>query len=268
MKKLQLPFTLGMFLLLSVGSVIESREVFADDAATYWGNSSGEVWMSGTGECWSGNNGIVDPACGAVDGDSDGDGVLDSADKCPGTPSGAKVDSDGCALDSDGDGVLDYLDKCPGTSAGAAVDNDGCPLDSDGDGVLDYLDKCPGTPRGTEVDANGCKVIAVSLGDLHFATGSAKLTSEAKSVLDGALANINAISSSLTVEGHTDSRGSESFNLDLSQRRAQSVVDYLVSKSVSSSRLNPIGKGEGSPVASNDTREGRYQNRRVEVTSR
>ena len=79
----------------------------------------------------------------------------------------------------------------------------------------------------------------------------------------------NARSSSLIdVEGHTDSRGSDSYNQALSERRTQSVADYLASQGVSASSLNPIGMGEGSPVASNDTREGRAQNRRVEVTIR
>jgi OOP family OmpA-OmpF porin len=88
--------------------------------------------------------------------DSDGDGVVDDLDRCPGTPSGVQVDKDGCPLDSDRDGVYDYIDKCPGTPAGVKVDRDGCPLDSDGDGVYDYLDKCPGTPTGVKVDQNGC----------------------------------------------------------------------------------------------------------------
>jgi len=88
--------------------------------------------------------------------DSDGDGVVDSRDKCPGTPKGITVDSFGCPLDTDGDGVYDYLDKCPGTPKGVAVDSSGCPLDTDGDGVYDYLDKCPGTPKGVAVDSSGC----------------------------------------------------------------------------------------------------------------
>ena len=88
--------------------------------------------------------------------DTDGDGVVDDLDKCPGTPAGVKVDSNGCPLDTDGDGVYDYLDKCPGTPAGVKVDPNGCPLDTDGDGVYDYLDKCPGTPAGVKVDPNGC----------------------------------------------------------------------------------------------------------------
>jgi OOP family OmpA-OmpF porin len=88
--------------------------------------------------------------------DSDGDGVYDDRDKCPGTPAGVPVDDVGCPKDSDGDGVYDHKDKCPGTPAGVSVDTSGCPLDSDGDGVYDYEDKCPNTPKGTPVDRNGC----------------------------------------------------------------------------------------------------------------
>ncbi len=90
--------------------------------------------------------------------DSDGDGVPDYLDKCLNTPAGVKVDANGCPLDSDGDGVPDYLDKCSKTAAGVKVDANGCPLDSDGDGVPDYLDKCPNTPTGTQVDAEGCPI--------------------------------------------------------------------------------------------------------------
>ena len=90
--------------------------------------------------------------------DSDGDGVPDDIDKCPGTPKGAKVDAKGCELDSDGDGVVDRLDKCPGTPKGTKVDAKGCELDSDGDGVVDSQDRCPGTPAGAKVDFKGCEL--------------------------------------------------------------------------------------------------------------
>ena len=86
-----------------------------------------------------------------------GDGVPDFKDKCPNTPKGVQVNSDGCPLDSDGDGVPDYLDKCPGTPRGTPVNADGCPFtDSDGDGIPDYLDKCPNTPKGQKVGPDGC----------------------------------------------------------------------------------------------------------------
>jgi len=88
--------------------------------------------------------------------DTDGDGVVDSKDMCPNTPSGIKVDEFGCPIDSDKDGIPDYLDKCPGTPSGAPVDKKGCPLDSDGDGIPDYTDLCPNTPKGIIVDDYGC----------------------------------------------------------------------------------------------------------------
>jgi hypothetical protein len=88
--------------------------------------------------------------------DTDGDGVPDSIDKCPGTPKGVRVDSKGCPLDTDKDGVPDYIDECPGTPLGVKVDSRGCPLDTDGDGVPDYKDECPGTPLGVKVDSRGC----------------------------------------------------------------------------------------------------------------
>jgi len=88
--------------------------------------------------------------------DSDGDGVTDRKDKCPATPSGAKVDANGCPTDADGDGAFDGLDQCAGTPKGAKVDAKGCPTDSDGDGVFDGLDQCADTPKGATVDARGC----------------------------------------------------------------------------------------------------------------
>jgi len=96
----------------------------------------------------------------AVVSDADGDGVIDSADECPNTPSRAKVDAAGCPLDSDKDGVADYLDKCPDTPKGVKVDKDGCPLDSDRDGVTDDRDLCPNTLSGVVVDKDGCPLDA------------------------------------------------------------------------------------------------------------
>ena len=93
--------------------------------------------------------------------DSDKDGVADAADQCPGTPAGAKVGANGCAVDvdSDGDGVPDGRDKCAGTAKGASVDANGCVAvaDVDGDGVSDAADMCPGTAAGVKVLSNGCE---------------------------------------------------------------------------------------------------------------
>lgn len=206
--------------------------------------------------------------------DSDGDGVADAMDKCPGTPAGVKVDAVGCPLDSDGDGVSDYLDKCPGTPSGVKVDRSGCPLDSDGDGVPDSLDKCPGTPSGVKVDASGCPVTVLDTGaaswtfnNINFETAKAEIQSSSFGILDEIAAALGANPTlKVIVEGHTDSTGARAFNMDLSQRRAQAVVDYLVSKGVSPSRLSAKGYGPDRPVADNATRLGRAKNRRVQFT--
>ncbi len=200
--------------------------------------------------------------------DSDGDGVNDANDQCPGTPSGAPVDSKGCPLYSDGDGVPDYLDKCPGTPSGVKVDPDGCPLDSDGDGVQDYLDKCPATPKGTIVDADGCPPAGETLAivtNVNFDFDSAKIRSDSMQKLDRVVSILNDNPSvRVRVEGYTDSTGPEKYNLGLSFRRANAVRDYLSSKGVSKNRMSVVGFGEKNPLVTNKSRAGRAVNRRVE----
>jgi outer membrane protein OmpA-like peptidoglycan-associated protein len=95
-------------------------------------------------------------AFGARPRDTDGDGVPDRRDNCPGTPADARVDALGCPVDADGDKVFDGLDRCEGTPRGCTVDAKGCPTDADGDGVCDGVDTCPDTPKGATVDAKGC----------------------------------------------------------------------------------------------------------------
>nr|WP_298372444.1 OmpA family protein [uncultured Halomonas sp.] len=198
-------------------------------------------------------------------GDSDGDGVPDDRDQCPNTPAGVAVDANGCPLDTDGDGVPDYQDECPGTPAGVEVDASGCPLDSDGDGVPDYMDQCPNTPAGAQVNALGCEADVV-LRDVNFEFDSAKLTVGAEDILDGVADKLRGNENvRVRVEGHTDSVGPDSYNKDLSQRRADSVKSYLASQGISESRMQAIGYGEEQPVASNETAVGRAKNRRVEL---
>jgi OOP family OmpA-OmpF porin len=214
--------------------------------------------------------------------DSDGDGVPDYMDNCPNTPVGVAVDATGCPLDSDGDGVPDYLDKCPNTPAGVQVDATGCPLDSDGDGVPDYLDKCPNTPAGVQVDSTGCPIkkaqdtvvvtqpaeieSLVLSGDANFEFNKSKLLSNAYAVLDSLVGTMKAHPEyKWEVGGYTDGIGSASYNKKLSQRRAQSVVDYLVSQGVSRNDLKIVGYGKDDPIATNSTDEGRAMNRRVEI---
>jgi OOP family OmpA-OmpF porin len=119
------------------------------------------------------------------------------------------------------------------------------------------------------VDDTGCPIAGetlLSLVGVNFKTGSAQLSAGSEDLLDTA---VNALrenpSVDVIVEGHTDSRGSDTFNQRLSERRAQSVVNYLVSKGIDASRLTARGRGESMPVASNDTKDGRYKNRRVDL---
>jgi len=204
--------------------------------------------------------------------DSDGDGVSDAADKCPNTPAGTAVDPNGCPKDSDHDGVTDALDRCPDTPAGTAVDATGCPRDSDGDGVADAGDKCPGTPAGTSVDAVGCPALfaagkALVLQGVNFTTGKATLLPESQTILDKVAESLNN-NPDVTVEvgGHTDNTGSRATNLRLSQARAITVRDYLISKGVDGSRITAKGYGPDVPVADNKTATGRAANRRVELS--
>ena len=205
--------------------------------------------------------------------DTDGDGVPDYLDKCPGTPKGVEVDAKGCPIDSDGDGVPDKADKCPDTPKGVKVDKDGCPLDSDGDGVPDYLDKCPGTPRGVPVDDNGCPPEGIVVrgnewavqGQILFDVNKADLKPRAKDLLGRAVTFLKKNPQYFVeIQGHTDSTGPKAWNDTLSQMRADSVRDFLVSSGVPADRLTAKGYGSADPIAPNKTKEGRQQNRRVD----
>ena len=138
-------------------------------------------------------------------------------------------------------------------------------LDSDGDGVPDSVDQCPGTLKGTTVDKTGCPVRLVLKGQ-HFQHNSAELTPNARIILDDVAQNLIAHpqKNDIEVQGHASSEGKDAYNLRLSQRRAQSVADYLKSKGVSN-RLAAKGYGETRPVADNSTEAGRAENRRVEL---
>ncbi|MDD5722917.1 MAG: OmpA family protein [Syntrophales bacterium] len=194
--------------------------------------------------------------------DSDGDGVPDHLDKCPGTPEGVKVDSRGCPLDSDGDGVPDYLDKCLETPEGVEVDCKGCPLDSDSDGVSDSFDKCPGTPLGALIDEDGCWTIGEPLFDFD----KSDIKTEYHPILDQVIIVFERNPSlRAEVRGYTDNFGAQAYNQILSNRRAEAVVSYLVQGGVDRNRLYPVGYGFSTPRASNESAEGRALNRRVEI---
>jgi outer membrane protein OmpA-like peptidoglycan-associated protein len=171
-----------------------------------------------------------------------------------------------------------------GVMAGAYcwVHGDG---DDDGDGVLNSKDKCPDTPKGTPVDATGCPIVTpapepvatpvvlpkeetITIRDVHFEFNKATLTPGDKQQLDMVATKLKTEASNvqLHVSGHTDSVGSDAYNQKLSQRRAQSVTDYLVSAGIPrASFVSVEGDGEARPVADNKTADGRALNRRVEI---
>lgn len=136
------------------------------------------------------------------------------------------------------------------------------PADSDGDGVPDSIDLCPDTPRGDRVDARGCSCDITR--QVEFAFDSAELTAAGRATLDEVADELSRLQFMVgSVTGYTDSVGDAGYNQRLSERRAQSVADYLEGKGISAARLEAIGMGEANPVADNDTAEGRALNRRV-----
>ncbi|MFZ0725931.1 MAG: OmpA family protein [Desulfobacterales bacterium] len=137
--------------------------------------------------------------------------------------------------------------------------------DSDGDGILDNLDKCPNTPRGATVNQYGCWAYQ---GDILFDFDKYNIKPAAYPILDEAVVVYEKNPGlKIEVQGFTDSIGTEEYNLGLSKRRANAVKDYLVGKGVDPKIMNVKGYGEMNPVASNDTKEGRALNRRVEFAA-
>ncbi|PTL77918.1 cell envelope biogenesis protein OmpA [Vitiosangium sp. GDMCC 1.1324] len=206
---------------------------------------------------------------GCPEPDNDGDGVSDGEDQCPNSP-GAK--SQGGCGDSDGDGVPDGQDLCPDMPGPKGYD--GCP-DTDGDEVPDNVDKCPDQSGAPEAD--GCPIDNPPLvviesdririkGNILFETGSATIQKQSLKLLDevAVVLDRNPELGPVLIEGHTDNVGSDTLNLNLSQRRAQSVMDYLISKGIEAHRLRAKGFGESKPIATNATPLGRAKNRRVE----
>ncbi len=227
--------------------------------------------------------------------DTDSDGIQDSADACPeeaGTPEmNGCPDQDGDTVadkddacidvaglpvlkgcpDADGDGVADQNDKCPTVKGEKA--NSGCPWpDTDGDKVLDKDDKCP-TVAGT-VANNGCPEVTEDtmkkLNDyaktILFDTAKSSFQKQTYQVLQAMVAILKEYpTAKFALEGHTDSDGKDATNLALSQGRASAVRAYLIENGIAADRLTSEGFGETKPVASNKTKAGKAQNRRVEV---
>ena len=166
------------------------------------------------------------------------------------------------ARDSDGDGVPDDEDECPGTPPGIQVDAVGCAGDSDGDGVTDDIDVCLGTPKGAIVDQRGCWVVK----GVKFDYKKWDVKPQFNTNLDNIISVLkNTPDLKIRVEGHTDNIGSEKYNLNLSKKRAESIKAYLVEKGIEESRITSMGHGFSKPRAGNDTKEGRALNRRAEL---
>jgi len=174
--------------------------------------------------------------------------------------------------DADNDGVKDNLDRCPNSQT-TQVDANGCALDSDRDSVADYIDNCPSTALGLKVDANGCHIIqnlTIRLDVEGFDVDSARLRPAMMSALDSVAEQVlsSAGDETLSIMGHTDSMGSDSYNQSLSERRAASVLNYLANKGINRGSMSSSGMGESSPIGDNSTSSGRAENRRVEILTR
>jgi len=265
------------------------------------GSPSSERWRSS--ESWS--RVATSGRRPSKDNDSDGDGVADKRDRCPGTPEGARVDRSGCPSDADSDGVPDGIDECPRTSAsakgyvdihgcpvdgdfdgvpdyrdrcrsgpvGAAVDETGCPADSDNDGVYDGIDDCPGTAAGIEVDDRGCIDVTFLRDTLRvyvdYPSGSFEVDMRTRERLAPLVRTLKILTHvKIDIAGYTDNIGPAEANEALSQKRANRMRDWLESQGIARSRMTAVGRGETNFIVSNDTADGRARNRRIEFIFR
>jgi len=214
--------------------------------------------------------------------------ICRGVDQCPDDPEDFDgfEDEDGCPdPDNDGDGICDPwvaehglleryahicrgVDQCPNEPEDfdGFEDEDGCPdPDNDGDGIPDVDDPCPNDPTNTcGVAINPCEIVITD--QVFFQYDRDVILPESFKILD-AVASVllsRDVIEKVQVEGHTDSDGPADYNLDLSQRRAESVVRYLVDKGVKVERLVAVGFGQSRPIATNRTAAGRAQNRRVQ----
>ncbi len=224
-------------------------------------------------------DGIVDgsDACPEVAGlaalngcpDADGDGITDANDACPEVAGLAALK--GCP-DADKDGVADKDDKCP--SVAGPKENAGCPwADTDKDGVADKDDECPevagpasnkGCPEVTAAVLESVKVEAKSI---YFNSGKSTFKSEDVPVKIESISTLlkQYPTAKFSIEGHTDSDGSDAFNQKLSQERADVVRNALIERGIKAANLTAVGYGESKPIASNKTAAGKAKNRRTEV---
>jgi len=220
---------------------------------------------------------------GCPDPDNDADGIIDLKDQCPKISEDFDgfEDTDGCPdVDNDKDGVPDSLDRCPNDveDFDNFEDADGCPdIDNDKDGIPDLKDKCPDEPEvfNNVDDKDGCPDSVKKEPDMpkqqllrgvNFKSGSPEMTFESYQALEPIIKQMKQYPEVVVeIRGHSDSVGNYAKNMRLSQLRAESVRQYLISKGIESDRIRAAGFGSSSPIADNRTAAGRAQNRRIEV---
>lgn len=215
--------------------------------------------------------GLPPDGCPAID--SDNDTFLDKVDKCPFE---AGVAPDGCPPpDTDKDGIIDADDQCP---TEPWPEPPGCPPppDQDGDKIIDKDDTCPLHPESYNgyQDTDGCPDTLPEkakiydgrpLEGIFFETKSDKIKKNSTKVLDRVVEVLKEFKDlKIEISGHTDDVGSDDFNLDLSQRRADAVKKYLVDKGVEEGRITTIGYGKTKPIDPGTTSKARAKNRRIE----
>jgi OOP family OmpA-OmpF porin len=244
----------------------EDKDGFQDEDGCPDADNDGDGIVDRADTCPLDAGAIENRGCPVVD--RDGDGVNDPEDRCP-EVAGLKVLA-GCP-DSDADGLADPEDKCP-VNAGPK-ENGGCPdVDRDGDTFGDRADKCPdqfgappdGCPKKYTLVVVKREKIEIKQ-QVHFATAKFRVLPDSFPLLNQVVQALGDFPKMrVSIEGHTDAVGGEAANLRLSQRRAEAVLDYLVSKGVSPERLEAAGFGPSKPIASNKTASGRARNRRTE----
>ena len=211
-----IPVAMAVAMILGSGSALADKGYAAD--------GTDDVVMSGAGECWQ-----------SVDGPK-----MPPIEKCGDVMPMAAAEPEPTDGDDDGDGVLNSVDKCPNTRPGATVDSDGC-----------------------EITEN----LTINLVVEEFDFDSAELKPEMKEALRDFAEKVKASPGheKITIIGHTDSTGPEEYNMKLSLRRAESAAEFL--RSLGIDDITTEGRGESEPIASNDTPEGRAENRRIEITT-
>jgi outer membrane protein, adhesin transport system len=201
--------------------------------------------------------------------DVDNDNIADNEDLCDNSLLENNIMPYGCkkmTRDGDGDGVIDEKDQCPLTPKNAKVTPDGCAVDEDIDGVKDYEDECLNTPIGYAVDTKGC-AIEVTI-TVNFSKASSDIPEELDERITEFADFMNANKEfKAHIIGHTSRTPTSNadYNLKLSKERADTFKSELVKRGVEASRLTTAGKGFEEPIADNNTVDGRYLNRRVEI---